>query len=210
MIEVRSSYLVRMADVNRAIEMWRQSRDEIWPLLGWGGRVEQMLHGKAQQSTFVWSSEWENLAAWEEGMARTRDCQEYKDFSRAFNEIRTYGAEREIFRVIEPSERIDTTSGRVEVRSSYLAPMTKVAKAEEIMRRGQEEIWPLLGWSGQNQQMLHGKNSQSAFVWTSTWPSLGEWEAAMARTGIPEFQAWFAEFRSCIDFGGEREILRIL
>jgi hypothetical protein len=58
--------------------------------------------------------------------------------------------------------------------------------------------------------MLHGKNAQSAFVWTSTWPSLGEWEAAMARTGIPEFQEWFAEFRECVDFGGEREIFRIL
>ena len=210
MIEVRSSYLVRMAEVNRAAEMWRQSRDQIWPLLGWTGRVEQMLHGKAQQSTFVWSSEWENLAAWEAGMARTRDHQEYQEFSREFNEIRTYGTEREVFRIIEPSHRIETTSGAVEVRSSYLVPMTKVAQAESVARRGQETIWPLLGWGGQNQQMLHGKNAQSAFVWSSVWPSLGEWEAAMARTGGPEFQAWFSDWRDCVDFGGEREIFRIL
>ena len=115
-----------------------------------------------------------------------------------------------VFRIVEPSQRIDTTSGAVEVRSSYLVPMTKVTRAEEIARRGQETIWPLLGWGGQNQQMLHGKNAQSAFVWTSVWPSLGEWEAGMARTGIPEFQAWFADWRDCVDFGGEREIFRIL
>lgn len=210
MIEVRSSYLVRMADVNRAAEMWRQSRDAIWPLLGWSGRVEQMLHGKAQQSTFVWSSEWDNLAAWEAGMAKTRDCPEYLEFSGEFNQVRAYGTEREIFRVIEPSRRIDTTTGAVEIRSSYLVPMAKVGRTEEVARRGQTEIWPLLGWSGQNQQMLHGKNAQSAFVWTSVWPGLGAWESAMANTGGPEFQAWYAEWKDCVDFGAEREIFRIL
>lgn len=210
MIEVRSSYLVRMSDVNRATEMWRHSRDAIWPLLGWSGRVEQMLHGKAQQSTFVWSSEWETLAAWEAGMAKTRDCAEYQEFSHAFNQVRVYGTEREIFRVIEPSERIDTTSGAVEVRSSYLVPMTNVGRTEAVARRGQTDIWPLLGWSGQNQQMLHGKNAQSLFVWTSVWPSLGAWEAAMATTGGPEFQTWYAEWKECVDFGAEREIFRIL
>jgi hypothetical protein len=210
MIEVRSSYLVRMEDVNRAAEMWRQSRDEIWPLLGWSGRVEQMLHGKAQQSTFVWSSEWESLAAWEEGMARTRDCGEYQEFSLAFNAVRVYGTEREVFRVLEPAQRLDTTSGAVEIRSSYLVPVKNVARAEELARRGQETIWPLFGWSGQNQQMLLGKSAQSAFVWTSVWPSLGVWEGAMAQTGGPEFQAWFTDWKACVDFGGEREIFRIL
>jgi hypothetical protein len=199
-----------MADVNQAAEMWRHSRDAIWPLLGWGGRVEQMLHGKAQQSTFVWSSEWDNLAAWEAGMARTRDCAEYQEFAREFNQVRVYGTEREVFRVIEPSERIETTSGAVEVRSGYLVPMTNVARAEALARQGQAEIWPLLGWRGQNQQQLHGKNAQSLFVWTSVWPSLGAWESAMASTGGPEFQAWYAEWKACVDFGAEREIFRIL
>jgi hypothetical protein len=199
-----------MADVNRAIEMWRYSRDTIWPLLGWDGRVEQMLHGKAQQSTFVWSSEWESLGAWEAGMAKTRDCPEYQEFSKEFNQVRVYGTEREIFRVLEPSTRIDTTSGAIEVRSSYLVPMVNVGRTEEVARQGQTEIWPLLGWSGQNQQMLHGKNAQSAFVWTSVWPSLGAWEAAMATTGGPEFQAWYADWKACVDFGAEREIFRIL
>ena len=58
--------------------------------------------------------------------------------------------------------------------------------------------------------MLHGKNAQSAFVWTSVWPSLGAWEAAMASTGGPEFHAWFAEWKACVDFGAEREAFRIL
>lgn len=210
MIEVRSSYLVRMANVNRAIEMWRHSRDTIWPLLGWDGRVEQMLHGKAQQSTFVWSSEWDSLGAWEAGMAKTRECPEYQEFSKEFNQVRVYGTEREIFRVLEPSTRIDTTSGAIEVRSNYLVPMVNIGRTEEVARQGQTEIWPLLGWSGQNQQMLHGKNAQSAFVWTSVWPSLGAWEAAMATTGGPEFQAWYADWKACVDFGAEREIFRIL
>ena len=210
MIEVRSSYLVRMADVNRAAEMWRQSRDQIWPLLGWSGRVEQMLHGKAQQSTFVWSSEWENLAAWEAGMARTRDHQEYQEFSREFNEIRTYGTEREVFRIIEPSQRIETTSGAVEIRSSYLVPMTKVAQAESVARRGQETIWPLLGWGGQNQQMLHGKNAQSAvrlvISLAESW-RVGSGDGANRRPRVPGL---VCDWRDCVDFGGEREIFRIL
>ncbi len=210
MIEVRSSYLVRMVDVNDAMGMWRHSRDTIWPLLGWSGRVEQMLHGKAQQSTFVWSSEWENMAAWEAGMARTRDCPEYQAFSKEFNKTRVYGTEREVFQIVEPSERMVTTSGGIEVRSSYLVPMEKVALAGELARQGQERVWPVLGWGGQNQQMLHGKNAQSCFVWTSVWPSLGEWEAAMARTGGPEFQSWYTEWKACVDFGAEREIFRIL
>jgi hypothetical protein len=210
MIEVRSSYLVRMTELNRAVELWRHSRDRIWPLLGWSGRVEQMLHGKAQQSTFVWSSEWENLAAWEAGMARTRDCAEYQTFATAFNEVRAYGTEREVFRICEPYVPMATTSGAVEVRSGYLVPMTKVGRAEAVARRGQETIWPLLGWGGQNQQMLHGKNAQSAFVWTSVWPSLAAWEAAMANTGGPEFQAWYADWKESVDFGAEREIFRIL
>lgn len=210
MIEVRSSYLVRMAEANRAAELWRHSRDRIWPLLGWSGRVEQMLHGKAQQSSFVWSSEWESLAAWEAGMARTRDCAEYQEFAAEFNEVRRYGGEREIFRICEPYAPMTTTSGAVEVRSGYLVPMAKVGAAEAIARRGQETVWPLLGWGGQNQQMLHGKNAQSAFVWTSVWPSLGAWEAAMANTGGAEFQAWYADWKGVVDFGAEREVFRIL
>ena len=210
MIEVRSSYLVRMADVNRAVELWRHARDHIWPLLGWSGRVEQMLHGRAQQSTFVWSSEWESLAAWEAGMARTRDCAEYQAFAGQFNAVRLYGTEREVLRIVEPYTPMDTTGGAVEVRSSYLVPMTNVGLAEELARRGQETIWPLLGWGGQNQQMLHGKNAQSAFVWTSVWPSLGAWEVAMANTGGLEFQGWYAEWKACVDVGAEREVFRIL
>lgn len=210
MIEVRSSYLVKMSDVNEAIKIWRQGRDEIWPDLGWTGRIQQMLHGKAQQSMFVWSSEWESLAAWEEGMSRTRDSQEYKDYSKAFNKIRLYGGEREVFRIIEPSSRIDVEPGRIEVRSNYIVPMTNVTLSEDIARRGQELIWPLLEWSGQNQQMLHGKRAQSQIVWSSTWQSLKDWESGMARSNHPEFQDWYSEFKSCVDFGAEREIFRNL
>ena len=100
------------------------------------------------------------LGSWDGAHARSPGVPE---FSREFNEIRTYGTEREVFRIIEPSHRIETTSGAVEVRSSYGADDEDGA-SREVARRGRETIWPLLGWGGQNQQMLHGKNAQSAFV----------------------------------------------
>jgi hypothetical protein len=169
-----------------------------------------MLHGKAQQSTFVWSSEWESLAEWEAGLAKAGDSAEFRSFAEEMDGLSIYGTEREVFRVIDPSTPMDTTSGAVEVRSGYLVPLTHVGLAEELARRGQETVWPVLGWRGQNQQMLHGKNAQSAFVWTSVWPSLGAWEAAMASTGGPEFQTWYADWKACVDVGAEREVFRIL
>lgn len=199
-----------MRDVNDAMVLWRHAREDLWPLLNWQGRIQQMLHGKAQQSMFVWSSEWENMAAWEAGMARTLDCQEYKEWSREMNKLRVYGDEREVFSILEPAQPTDNTPGKIEVRSSYLVQIQRVREAQEIMRRGQETIWPMLNWSGQNQQMLHGKASQSMFVWSSVWDSLGRWEESMAKTYFPEFQAWYKEFREIVDFGGPREIFKNL
>lgn len=79
MIEVRSSYLVKMTDAEGdLVDLWRHGRDAIWPQLNWNGRIQQMLHGHAQQSLFVWSSEWEDLATWEAAMARAKDHQEHQ------------------------------------------------------------------------------------------------------------------------------------
>lgn len=210
MIEVRSTYLIKMKDVNHAMTLWRQGRDALWPQLGWNGRIQQMLHGYAQQSLFVWSSEWESMAAWEEGMARTEGHRAYLDWSAEMNQVRVYGSEREVFTILEPYTPGDATSGKVEIRSSYLFQIQHVSQARVLARRGQETLWPLLNWSGQYQQMLHGKAAQTLFVWTAVWDSLGVWEQAMANTGGPEFQTWFTEWKHLCDFGGPREIFRNL
>ena len=210
MIEVRSSYLVKMKDVNEAMIVWRKGRDTVWPELGWTGRVQQMLHGYAQQSLFVWSSEWESMAAWEEGMAKTRGNATYQAWSKEMNQLRVYGGEREVFSILEPYTPGDTTSGKIEIRSSYIVPIQNIAAAQESARASQEKLWPLQNWTGQYQQMLHGKSSQSQFVWSAVWGSLGEWEQAMANTGGPEFQTWFTEWKALCDFGGSREIFRNL
>ena len=191
MIEVRSAYLVKMKDVRHAMALLKEGREQVWPVLGWQGRLQQMLHGHAQQSLFLWSSEWENMAAWEEGMARTLGCQEYQDWSKEMNQ--------------------DNTPGRIEVRSSYIVRVQNVKQARAIMQQGQKDIWPALDWSGQNQQMLHGKASQSMFVWSSVWDNLGAWEQGMARTvNSEEFQPWYRDFKNVVDFGGPREIFKNL
>ena len=208
MIEVRSSYLVKMKDVNDAMTLWREGRDTVWSELGWTGRIQQMLHGFAQQSLFVWSSEWESLADWEAGMAKTHDSSAYQAWSKEMNKLRVYGSEREIFSILEPYTPADNTSGKVEIRSSYVVPIENIAKVKESARYSQENLWTLLDWSGQYQQMLHGKSSQSQFVWTATWDSLGVWEQAMANTGGAEFQAWFTEWKSLCDFADRARFLR--
>jgi len=210
MIEVRSSYLTKMYDVEHgAIDHWKLGRDKIWPLLDWGGRIQQMLHGHAQQSLFVWSSEWKNLGEWETAMAGTKDCQEFEDWYGEMQEkFLLYGSEREIFSVLEPARRAETGTGKLEVRSSYLVPMSKVEQASEHMGKCAN----LSGWQGQNLQMLHGKASQTMFVWSSTWDSLAQWEDSMANRGPDgeELEAWFMEWVEIADFGGPREIFRNL
>lgn len=211
MLEVRSSYTVRAADIHDTITLWRAGRDHIWPELGWSGRIQQMLHGHAQQTLFTWSSEWPSMAAWEEGMRSTLDSSAYKEWSREMNKLRLYGEEREVFTALEPAEALDDTPGNVEVRSSYLVRMAQISVVKALMLHSQREIWPELGWGGQNQQMLHGKAAQSMFVWTSTWDSLGAWETSMAKTvGDESFRAWYKEFLAVVDVGGPREILRNL
>ena len=92
-----------------------------------------------------------------------------------------------------------------------MVQIQKVGLAAEIMKRGQETVWPAMGWSGQNQQMLHGKASQSMFVWTSVWPDLAAWEQGMKRTsGNQVFLDWYKDWNDVVDFGGPREIFRNL
>jgi len=211
MIEVRSSYLVSMTNVREAIEIWKGIRDTAWPILEWRGRIQQLLHGHAQQSCFVWSSEWKDLQAWESALTHAK---EEPVFVEAMNEIRrvsTYGWELEIFSILEPWIPADSAPGKVEVRSSYYVQMQNVEKAEEVLRKGQEIVWPVLKWSGQNQQLICGKSSKSLFVWSSVWDSLADWEMAMTiPVGRDTFRSWFKEWTDTVAYGGPREVLRNL
>lgn len=211
MIEVRSSYLVKTKDIRDVMALWKEGREKVWPLLGFNGRIQQMIHGHAQQSLFVWSSEWNDLADWETSVRKTIDCKEYKDWSGEMNKLRFYGEEREIFRIFMPKMDLDSSPGKVEIRSSYIIQIQNLPKAIEIFKRGQEEIWPIFGWRGQNQQMLHGKASQSMLVWTSIWDSIDVWEKSMAKTSdSQEFQSWYKDWLNIVDFGGPREIFKNL
>lgn len=211
MIEVRSAYVVAAVDIGEAIALWRDGRERIWPQLGWDGRLQQMLHGHCQQSLLVWSSSWPTLADWEAGMRRTLENDDYRAWSLQLNRLRRYGGEREVFVAFGEAAPLDETSGRIEVRSSYLARVSEVGRVKALMQEAQREVWPALAWGGQNQQMLHGKVSQSGFTWTSTWDSLGAWEAAMARTrDHAGFQAWYPRFLAAVDVGGTREVFKNL
>jgi hypothetical protein len=210
-IEIRSSYLVRLKDSAAAAELWRHGRDTVWPKLEWTGRIQSMLHGHAQQSLFVWSSQWENLTAWEAGMARTQDISEYREWSQRMNQLRIYGSEREIFSILGTASPLDNTSGRVEIRSAYLVQMHDVQRAREHLQSMQVRVWPDMKWGGQIQQMLHGKASQSLFVWTSVWDNLADWEQAMVNTRSSKaFQDWWTDWKEIVDFGSTREIFRNL
>lgn len=211
MIEVRSSYVVAASDITSAIALWRDGRQHIWPKLGWNGRLQQMLHGHCQQSLLVWSSSWPSLGAWEEGMRRTLDVPEYRSWSTELNKLRRYGGEREVFSAFGDTAPLDGREGRVEVRSSYLVRISDIAAVKGLLTEAQREVWPALGWGGQNQQMLHGKASQSCFTWSSTWTSLGAWEDAMSRTrDHAGFQAWYARFLAAVDIGSTREVFKNL
>jgi hypothetical protein len=211
MIEVRASYLVKMKDVTAVTRLWRQGRDTLWPTIQWSGRIQSMLHGSAQQSLFVYSSVWESMAEWEASMARAEGSPEYRDWCQEINLYRQYGESREVFTILGPAEPADATPDRVEVRSAYLVSLPQTHRAQDHLRRMQEEIWPVLHWGGQNQQMLHGKSAQSIFVWTSVWSNVAAWEQGMANTrGSKEFQSWWSEWKESIDFGASREIFKNL
>jgi len=210
MIEVRDSYLVKVKDIREAILLWQRGRDAIWPDLGWQGRIQQMLHGHAQQSLFVWSSEWDDLAAWEAGVKRARSSVQYEDWTREISELCRYGSEREVFTILEPSPSADNRPGRVEVRSSYVVPIARAQKAREHLRRGME----VEGMSGQCEQMLHGKASQSMFVISTVFESLAEWDEQIEPAIVLTHEwlagskrsAWFEDWCEIAEFGGSREI----
>ncbi|SVA22123.1 uncharacterized protein METZ01_LOCUS74977 [marine metagenome] len=204
MIEVRSSYVVTMAAAEGdLVDVWRQGRESVWPEAGWNGRIQQMLHGHAQQSLFVWSSEWNSLSDWEAAMARARALPAHVEWSRAIDSRRLYGPKVEAFTVLEPSGPLDATPERLEVRSAYTVRTERRELARALMRRAGE----LAGWSGQNQEVLVGGNTGSNFVWSSTWAGLGDWEQAMA-AGDDELEGWFADWVALVDQGGTREIYR--
>lgn len=211
MLEVRSSYIIKAKDIRSTIELWKEARDKVWPVLGWQGRIQQMLHGHAQQTLFVWSAEWESMAAWEAGMAKTLGNSTYQDWAKRMNQFRMYGEEREVFSILEPATPADNRPGQIEIRSAYMVQVQNIARVKALMAQAQETVWPSLSWSGQNQQMLHGKASQSMFLWSSTWDSLASWEQAMGKTvGHDAFQVWYKDFLGAVDFGGPREIFKNL
>lgn len=209
MIEVRSAYLVYAKNIRATMALWKEGRENIWPELGFGGRIQQMLHGHVQQSLFVWSSEWQSMADWETGMSKTLASPNYKQWSFEMNKLRVYGEEREVFKILEPRLNMDPSPGKVEIRSSYVIQIQNLPAALKLFAEGQEKVWPEMGWGGQNQQMLHGKASQSMLVWTSVWDSIDNWEKAMSKTvGNQTFQDWYKSWLEVVDFGGPREILK--
>ena len=206
MIEVRSSYRVTMSDAEGPVEeLAQQGRETVWPILGWDGRVQQMLHGHAQQSLFVWSSQWPSLAAWEEAMTAAAQCDEYRAWRDAIAPRLAYGAAQEVFEVLEPSRPADNTPRMIEVRSSYIARLDRIEQAREHMARAQE----IHDWSGQNQQLICGADAPGKFVWSSTWTSMAVWEQAMG-AGDDEHENWFAGWVALVDFGSTREVFRNL
>ena len=106
MIEVRSSYRVSMLDAEGPVEELAQmGRETVWPLLGWEGRIQQMLHGHAQQSLFVWSLHWPSLATWEEAMARAEQCEEYRAWRAKIAPRLLFGGAQEVFEVLDTAPR---------------------------------------------------------------------------------------------------------
>ena len=206
MIEVRTAYRVKMPDAEGPVEeLAQQCREEIWPLLGWQGRFQQMLHGHAQQSLFVWSFQWASLKAWEQAMTAAEECDEYRAWRDEIAPRLCYGAGQEIFTVLDPAPPPDNTPRKIEVRSAYIARVDRLEQARQLMARAQG----ISGWSGQNQQMICGSDAPGKFVWSSTWDSMADWEVAMA-AGDDELENWFADWVALVDFGGTREVFRNL
>jgi len=149
------------------------------------------------------------MADWETGMSKTLASPNYKQWSFEMNKLRVYGEEREVFKILEPRLNMDPSPGKVEIRSSYVIQIQNLPAALKLFSEGQEKVWPEMGWGGQNQQMLHGKASQSMLVWTSVWDSIDNWEKAMSKTvGNQTFQDWYKSWLEVVDFGGPREILK--
>ena len=206
MIEVRTAYRVKMPDAEGPVEeLAQRCREEVWPLLGWQGRFQQMLHGQSQQSIFVWSFQWPSLAGWEQAMAAAETCDEYRAWRDEIAPRLLYGAGQEVFTVLEPAQPLDNTPRRLEVRSSYIARVDRLQLARELQARAQS----IPGWSGQNQQMLCGSAAPGMFVWSSTWDNMTQWEAAMG-AGDDDMENWFTDWVALVDFGGTREVFRNL
>ncbi len=206
MIEVRSSYRVTMLDAEGPVEELAQlGRDTVWPILGWEGRIQQMLHGHAQQSLFVWSFQWPSLAAWEEAMTVAEQCDEYRAWRATIAPRLLFGGAQEVFTVLDPSPPADNTPRKIEVRSSYIVRLDRLDQARELMARAQG----IDGWSGQNQQLLCGTDAPGKFVWSSTWDSLAVWEQAMG-AGDDELESWFGDWVALVDFGSTRDVYRNL
>ena len=210
-LEVRSMYAVEMLNRSVAERLWTTARAEIWPELGWNGDLLQQLFGAMQQSLFVWSSAWDSLGEWEEGMSRSADNPRYLDWSKQMNSVRTHGVRREVLQILNPTDAWDPTPGQIEVRSSYLVRMPDRSKAEGLLGECRESVWPTLGWSGRHEQVLHGESAQSAYVWSSTWDNIASWESAQQQTlSSAEFNDWWQRWQGVGHIGGPREVFRYL
>lgn len=211
MIEIRSSHIVHTKDIRDALVLWREGREKVFPHMGKTGRVQQLTHGHIQQSVFVCSMEWNNLSEWETTTEQMKDSDVYTTWMGEIKKLAVYGEESEIFRIFEPRLALDNTPGKVEIRSCYKVKLPDIDRALELFRHMQEVVWPVFGWQGQNQQMLHGKAAQSMLVWASIWDSIDTWEKSMAKTyDSVEFQSWYKDWLGTVDFGSTREIFKNL
>ncbi len=211
MIEIRSSHIVHAKDIRDALVLWREGREKVFPHMGKTGRVQQLTHGHIQQSVFVSSIEWNSLSEWESTMEQMKDSSVYTTWMGEINKLAVYGEESEIFLIFEPRMALDNTPGKVEIRSCYKVRLPDIDRALGLLRHMQEVVWPVFGWQGQNQQMLHGKSAQSMLVWSSIWNSIDTWEKSMAKTyDSVEFQSWYKDWLGTVDFGSSREIFKNL
>jgi len=208
MFEVRSSYLVAMKDVRAAGALSREAREQVLPALGWQGRVQQMLHGHAQQSVFVWSSEWDSIAAWEAAMARVGECREYREWARKWQALDVRGEETEIFEILEPWIGLDNSAGKIEVRSGYLVSAQNRDHARMLAENDQQAS-AKLHVPIQSQLMVVGKAAQSMFVFVNIYASQAEYEQGIAGLGSrDDFFDWWKQWTETVEVGGPREIFR--
>jgi quinol monooxygenase YgiN len=206
MIEVRSLFLARMRDIGikrGALDLCKELREKVLRAAKWQGRVQQMLLGHAQQSLFVWASQWEDLAAWETAMAHLKNLPEYQKWVRRADHFWVYSEPNEVLTILDPKKSPLNISGKIEVRSAYIAQAENSKRAKNLV---QQHCPSRL----QNWAVLYDTVGQSLFVLSSTWESLAAWEQGMRTAEDEEFESWYKDWMDTVEFGGAKEVFRNL
>jgi len=122
--------------------------------------------------------------------------------------LQVYGGETEVFRLIEPRIDLDSTPGKIEVRSSYMVPLSRFDRALELIEQDQRMNWQLKE-AVQDEVVILGSGAQSRFVFASMSDSLTAYDQGISSLVVREdFPAWWRAWTEVVDLGGSREILR--